>query len=274
MQPRKRFGQHFLNDASILQRIADAVALQPKHHVFEIGPGQGALTEYLHQTLLARYLAVEIDRDLAPLLPARFPGIEVLQQDVLRMDLHAALADRVADPAWRVVGNLPYNISSPLIMRLLDHVLAHPGNIQDMHFMLQKEMAERLSAQPGSKAWGRLSVMTQITVHAEYLFDVPPGSFHPPPKVDSSIIRLTPRAPAALAVPRKSLDRVLRLAFAGRRKRLSNALKPLQLDWAALAVDPGKRADDVTIDEFLAIAQQSQAMLSSTDINGDAGVAH
>ena len=124
------------------------------------------------------------------------------------------------------------------------------------------------------RAWGRLSVMTQITVQAEYLFDVPPGSFHPPPKVDSSIIRLTPRAPAALAVPRKSLDRVLRLAFAGRRKRLSNALKPLQLDWAALAVDPGKRADDVTIDEFLAIAQQSQAMLSSTDINGDAGVAH
>ena len=274
MQPRKRFGQHFLNDASILQRIADAVAIQPKHHVFEIGPGQGALTEYLHQALLARYLAVEIDRDLAPLLSARFPGIEVLQQDVLRMDLRAALADGVADLAWRVVGNLPYNISSPLIMRLFDHVLAHPGNIQDMHFMLQKEMAERLSAQPGSKAWGRLSVMTQITVYAEFLFDVPPGSFHPPPKVDSSIIRLTPRAPAALTVPRKSLDRVLRLAFGGRRKRLSNALKPLQLDWAALAVDPGKRADDVSIDEFLVIAHQSQAMLSTTGSNGDAGVAH
>ena len=107
MQPRKRFGQHFLNDASILQRIADAVALQPKHHVFEIGPGQGALTEYLHQALLARYLAVEIDRDLAPLLPARFSGIEVLQQDVLRMDLHAALADGVADPAWRVEAIFP-----------------------------------------------------------------------------------------------------------------------------------------------------------------------
>ena len=138
---------------------------------------------------------------------------------------------------WRVVGNLPYNISSPLIMRLLDHVLAHPGNIQDMHFMLQKEMAERLSAQPGSKAWGRLSAMTQITVRAEYLFDSPPQSFHPPPKVDSSILRLTPRAPAALTVPRKSLDKVLRLAFAGRRKRMSNALKTLQLDWTALAVD-------------------------------------
>ena len=274
MQPRKRFGQHFLNDASILQRIADAVALQPKHHVFEIGPGQGALTEYLHQPSLARYLAVEIDRDLAPLLPARFPGIEVLRQDVLSMDLNAALVTGATNPAWRVVGNLPYNISSPLIMRLLDHVLAHPGNVQDMHFMLQKEMAERLSAQPGSKAWGRLSVMTQITVRAEYLFDVPPQSFHPPPKVDSSILRLTPRAPAALTVPRKSLDKVLRLAFAGRRKRMSNALKTLQLDWTALAVNPGKRADDVSIDEFLAIAKQSQAMQPSMDSKGEAGVAH
>ena len=259
MQPRKRFGQHFLKDASILRRIADAVAIQPKHHVFEIGPGQGALTQYLHQPSLARYLAVEIDRDLAPLLPGKFPGIEVLQQDVLRADLTSALALGAATQPWRVVGNLPYNISSPLIIRLLDHVLAHPGNIQDMHFMLQKEMAERLSAQPGSKAWGRLSVMTQITVDAEYLFDVPPQSFDPPPKVDSSMIRLTPIAHDDLAVPRKSLDKVLRLAFAGRRKRMSNALKTLRLNWSRLAVDPGKRADDVTIAEFLAIAEQSQA---------------
>jgi 16S rRNA (adenine1518-N6/adenine1519-N6)-dimethyltransferase len=116
--------------------------------------------------------------------------------------------------------------------------------------------------------------MTQITVRAEYLFDVPPQSFHPPPKVDSSILRLTPRAPAALTVPRKSLDKVLRLAFAGRRKRMSNALKTLQVDWTALAVDPGKRADDVSIDEFLAIAKQSQAMQPSMDSKGEAGVAH
>jgi 16S rRNA (adenine1518-N6/adenine1519-N6)-dimethyltransferase len=157
---------------------------------------------------------------------------------------------------WRVVGNLPYNISSPLLMQLVDHVLAEPMNVADMHFMLQKEMAERLSAVPGSKAWGRLSVMTQVTLDVQYLFDVPPESFRPPPKVDSSIIRLTPKKDLTLAVTRKSLDQVLRLAFAGRRKRMSNALKTLNLDWQKLSVDPGLRADDVSIENFLIIAGQ------------------
>lgn len=261
MRPRKRFGQHFLHDASILQRIADAVALAPDQHVFEIGPGQGALTEYLHRADLARYLSVEIDRDLAPTLLNKFPGIEVLQQDILRTDLASILASKNGVPVgWRVVGNLPYNISSPLLIQFIDYILTAPASVQDMHFMLQKEMAERLSAMPGSKAWGRLSVMTQVTVDAQYLFDVPPESFQPPPKVDSSIIRLIPKTNVALPASRKSLDLVLRLAFAGRRKRMSNALKTLSLDWQQLAVDSGKRADDVSAEEFLAIAVLLEAM--------------
>ena len=261
MRPRKRFGQHFLHDVSILQRIGDSVALAPGQSVFEIGPGQGALTDYLHRTDLSRYLAVEIDRDLAPLLPNRFPGIEVLQQDILKVDLLSVLnASRNEPVRWRVVGNLPYNISSPLIVQMLEFILRAPEAVKDMHFMLQKEMAERLSAVPGSKAWGRLSVMTQVTVNAQYLFDVPPESFRPPPKVDSSVIRLIPKRDLALPVARKSLDLVLRLAFAGRRKRMSNALKTLKLDWQALSVDSGLRADDVTTEDFLAIAALVESM--------------
>lgn len=260
MRPRKRFGQHFLHDARILQGIASAMALQPGQQVFEIGPGQGALTEYLFDQHLDRYLAVEIDRDLAPLLPPKFPGIEVLEQDILRADFATLLsASDNGGCGWRVVGNLPYNISSPLLMQLVDFVLDRPANIVDMHFMLQKEMAERLSAVPGSKAWGRLSVMTQVTLDVQYLFDVPPESFRPPPKVDSSIIRLTPKQDITLPVARKSLDQVLRLAFAGRRKRMSNALKTLNLDWQSLSVDPGVRADDVTIENFLMIAAQVES---------------
>ena len=236
------------------------MALQPGQKVFEIGPGQGALTEYLFDQNLDRYLAVEIDRDLAPLLSPKFPGIEVLEQDILRTDFAAVLSvPNRAGSGWRVVGNLPYNISSPLLTQLVDHVLAQPDNIADMHFMLQKEMAERLSALPGSKAWGRLSVMTQVTLDVQYLFDVPPESFRPPPKVDSSIIRLTPKKDLTLPVTRQSLDQVLRLAFAGRRKRMSNALKTLNLDWQKLSVDPGLRADDVTIEHFLMIAGQVES---------------
>ncbi len=258
MRPRKRFGQHFLHDQRVLQNIANVMALRPSQQVMEIGPGQGALTEYLHSSELSRYLAIEIDRDLAPLLPSKFPGIEVLEQDILRTNLATVLSVGENAAGWRVVGNLPYNISSPLIMQLIDQVLAQPGSIIDMHFMLQKEMALRLTAQPGSKAWGRLSVMTQITLDTDYLFDVPPESFRPPPKVDSAVIRMIPKSDGAMPVSRKSLDQVLRLAFAGRRKRLSNALKTLELDWHAIGIDPALRADDVSIEAFLTLAEAVQ----------------
>jgi 16S rRNA (adenine1518-N6/adenine1519-N6)-dimethyltransferase len=239
--------------------------LQQDQRVFEIGPGRGALTEHLFDDGLARYLAVEIDRDLAPLLGPRFPGIEVLEQDILRTDLAQVLTASAAQGGWRVVGNLPYNISSPLLMQLVDHVLASPDSVRDMHFMLQKEMAQRLTAVPGTKAWGRLSVMTQVTLDTDYLFDVPPESFRPPPKVDSAVIRLTPKQNSVLPVPRKSLDQVLRLAFAGRRKRLSNALKSLNLDWQLVSVDPALRADDVTIEGFLALAAAAGSAAVQSD---------
>ena len=173
MRPRKRFGQHFLHDQCVLQGMADAIRLKTGDRVLEIGPGQGALTDYLYADEGMHYLAIEIDRDLAPLLPGRYPNIQVINQDVLRVDLNDVFAGNApADgPPWRVVGNLPYNISSPLIIKLIDHVLASPGTIGDMHFMLQKEMASRLSAIPGTKAWGRLSVMIQVTARVDYLFD-------------------------------------------------------------------------------------------------------
>ncbi len=260
MRPRKRFGQHFLHDQGVLQGMADAIRLKTGDRVLEIGPGQGALTDYLYADEGMHYLAIEIDRDLAPLLPRRYPNIHVINQDVLRVDLSEVFAGDAPDgPPWRVVGNLPYNISSPLIIKLIDHVLAAPGTVGDMHFMLQKEMASRLSAIPGTKAWGRLSVMIQVTARVDYLFDVGPESFTPPPKVDSSVIRITPIANAHLPVARQNLDQVLRMAFSARRKRLSNALKNLAIDWSAVEADPGLRADDVTVAQFIALAQWTAA---------------
>ena len=261
MRPRKRFGQHFLHDQGVLQGMADAIRLKTGDRVLEIGPGQGALTDYLYADEGMHYLAVEIDRDLAPLLPRRYPNIHVINQDILRVDLNEVFSSKetVAGPPWRVVGNLPYNISSPLIIKLIDHVLAAPGTIADMHFMLQKEMASRLSALPGTKAWGRLSVMIQVTARVDYLFDVGPESFSPPPKVDSSVIRMTPLADAHLPVARQALDLVLRMAFSARRKGLSNALKNLAINWQEVDVDAGLRADDVTVEQFIQLAQWTSA---------------
>lgn len=261
MRARKRFGQHFLTDAGVLQAIAAAVALQADDPVLEIGPGQGALTEVLAPGV-ARYVAVEIDRDLVPLLKVGFPQLEVVNADILRVDL-AELLD-AAQP-WRVVGNLPYNISSPLLIKLTDFARQYPGRLKDLHFMLQREMADRLLAQHGSKAWGRLSVMAQLQFDVEHILDVAPESFAPPPKVWSSVIRLLPRSRPVPEVDVAVLDRVLRFAFAGRRKRLSNSLKPLGLDWSALALDPGLRADNVSLEDYVAIARLAEKSHSGVD---------
>lgn len=255
MRARKRFGQHFLHDESVLQNIAMAVGLRASDRVMEIGPGHGALTD----TLIGQssvYRAVEIDRDLVPLLQARHPGLELISGDILRVDL-ADILD--AGQPWRVIGNLPYNISSPLLAVLTDFINDHPGRIADMHFMLQREMAERLSAVPGSKAWGRLSVMVQLQFTVEHVFDVAPESFSPPPKVWSSIVRLIPQRDVLLDVDVKTLERVLRLAFSGRRKRISNSLKTLNLDWNQTSLDPGLRADNVSATEYVSLARMVRA---------------
>ncbi len=185
--PRKRFGQHFLHDPGILRKIVQAIAPQPGDDVVEIGPGEGALTLPLLREL-GRMTVIELDRDLVPRLRAAAEGIgelEIVNADVLTVDFSAL---RRKGPL-RVVGNLPYNISSPILFHCLDHIDA----IRDMHFMLQKEVVERMAAAPGSKVYGRLSVMLQLVCRVEPLLRVPAGAFRPPPKVESAVVRLTPR---------------------------------------------------------------------------------
>ena len=252
MKARKRFGQHFLTDAGVIDAIVDAVNVTTHDSLLEIGPGQGALTKQLYG-LPRRFVAIEIDRDLVPLLNARFADLEIINADVLKAPLNALLEQET----WRLVGNLPYNISSPLMVRLAELVRA--GQVfADAHFMLQKEMAARMVAEPGSKAWGRLSVILKLTFDIEHLFDVPPESFTPPPKVDSSVIRLVPRADRVDLSEEdwRRLDEVLRMAFSQRRKRIANALKSLQLDFDELEIDPGLRADDLTCEQFIAMASR------------------
>lgn len=243
---RKRFGQHFLEDEGVLQRIGSAVRPRADDQLLEIGPGYGALTAQLFG-LSRRYLAVEIDRDLIAPLMARFHGIELHNADILKVDV-----DRLLDPpGWRIVGNLPYNITTPLLMKLFESIRA----ITDMHFMVQRELGARLAAEPGTKAWGRLTVMTQYHCEVEALFDVPPQAFVPPPKVHSQVLRLLPRS-----TPQKvdigTMGQVLRVAFSGRRKRIANALKPFGIDWDRAGVDAGARADQLSVQQYVDITNQ------------------
>lgn len=253
VRPRKRFGQNFLHDEVVLQQIQTAVSPRVDDWIFEIGPGQGALTKQLYG-FCERLQAVEIDRDLIPGLRVKFPNLELVSGDILRVDMAELLASDAQhpQPAWRVVGNLPYNLSTPLLGRLL----AQHGMVKDMHFMLQKEVAERLAAVPSTKAWGRLSIMIQYHCSVELLFDVAPESFTPAPSVQSSVVRLTPHASLAGGPElTQALERCVALAFQQRRKRLSNSLKTLELDFDQLPVDPGARPDQLGTQDYLAIAQ-------------------
>ncbi len=259
MKARKRFGQHFLTDRSVLAQILACIDPQPTDRLLEIGAGRGALTEFLRGTA-QRLVAIEIDRDLAPLLRARFPGLELIVADVLRFDF-AELGDGAP---WRVAGNLPYNISSPLLARLL----AAKARVRDMHLMLQRELAERADARPATKAWGRLSVLVQYHCIVERLFDVEPASFSPPPRVHSSLVRLTPRVePLPLREPAR-LDAVLRAAFAARRKRLDNALKSLHIDWDRSGVDTRARPDQLPVGDFVRLANAASAVEDAASIDG------
>ncbi|MFM8354634.1 MAG: 16S rRNA (adenine(1518)-N(6)/adenine(1519)-N(6))-dimethyltransferase RsmA, partial [Gammaproteobacteria bacterium] len=196
---------------------------------------------------------VEIDRDIIARLRRRFDPVRLVvhEGDALAFDFGALIdSATVTKPGLRIVGNLPYNISTPLLVRLLRHL----DRIVDMHFMLQREVAERLAAVPGSKDWGRLTVLTQYHATVEHLFDVGPDSFAPPPRVWSSVVRIRPRTTRSSTFP-PALDAVLRHAFSQRRKRLSNALQSLPIDWSAAGVDPGKRADAVSVEEYVALAE-------------------
>lgn len=218
---RKRFGQHFLHEKGIIERIVSTLAPDQQDRLVEIGPGEGALTEPLLDRV-DRLSVIEIDRDLIARLHSRAATdsrLEVIEADALRID-YAALAERRGGPL-RLVGNLPYNISSPLLFTLL----AQPDAVTDMHFMLQKEVVERMTAEPGSRDYSRLSVTVAARARAEYLFDVAPGAFRPPPRVMSAVVRLTPRAPDFTINDPALFDRLVTAAFTQRRKTLRNALR-------------------------------------------------
>jgi 16S rRNA (adenine1518-N6/adenine1519-N6)-dimethyltransferase len=250
---RKRFGQHFLHDRNVIDRIVSAFDPKPDEAIVEIGPGRGALTWPLLERV-PRLHAVELDRDLAARLPTLAAGrgeLIVHQADALTFDFSALARD---DRRLRLIGNLPYNISTPLLFHLIEQVDA----IDDMLFMLQKEVADRLAAPPGTKTYGRLSVMIQWRFDVEPLFEVGPGAFHPPPQVDSSVIRLRPRREQGIAIlDPDSFRRIVRAAFGQRRKTLRNSLR-LLLDDAAFAragIDPRRRAEDLTLEEFSRLSE-------------------
>ncbi|MCF8005824.1 MAG: 16S rRNA (adenine(1518)-N(6)/adenine(1519)-N(6))-dimethyltransferase RsmA [Methylovulum sp.] len=245
---RKRFGQNFLQDQSIISQLIASAQTQPQQHWVEIGPGLGALTAPLLRTGV-RLDVIELDRDLVSLLHTAFhdhPQLTIHSADALHFDFTALATDA---EKLRVIGNLPYNISTPLLF----HLLSNAHCIQDMHFMLQKEVVNRMCAAPGSKQYGRLSVMVQYYCATEWLFDVPPESFDPIPKVMSAIIRLTPHLTPPVVINNiENLNRVVTEAFSQRRKTLRNCLKKL-LDEDALIqlnIDPNARAETLSLADF------------------------
>lgn len=249
-RPRRRFGQHFLHDSRVVARIIEEFDPQPGQSIVEIGPGKGALTHTLLERAHALH-AVELDRDLAAYLQSAFPqGLTIHQADALNFDFCG-----LAPPGkrLRLIGNLPYNISTPLLVRLLD---LHPC-LEDMLFMLQKEVVDRLAAEPGGKDYGRLSVMVQWRCRVERLFQVSAGSFSPPPRVESAVVRLIPyeHPPVTVNDPERFRQVVL-AAFSQRRKVLRNSLKGLMTPEAMmrLGIDPGRRAETITLEEFAALA--------------------
>ncbi len=254
---RKRFGQNFLHDAGVIQRIVQSVSPQPGQRIVEIGPGQGAITLPLLEAC-GKLDVVELDRDLIQPLRNKVAGIGELiihQQDVLKFDFRAlAGSDHL-----RVVGNLPYNISTPLLFHLIDQ----SSVIQDMHFMLQKEVVDRMAAVPGNRDYGRLSVMIQYHCKVDPLFRVKPGAFTPAPKVESAVVRLTPwQQPPARLDDLASLSLLVRTAFSQRRKTLRNTLKTLlpaeQIE--AAEVDPGARPETISLEQYIRLANRLARM--------------
>lgn len=246
--PRKRFGQNFLIDQTIIQNIIDCLDLQPNDHWLEIGPGQGALTVPLLNKGI-RLDVVELDRDLVALLKKKLGHHNQLQihnEDALKFDI-SKLTD--TDNKLHIVGNLPYNISTPLLF----HLLASAPYINDMHFMLQKEVVDRICAEPGKKQYGRLSVMAQYYCQPEALFEVPPESFNPPPQVTSTIIRLIPYQQPPVSIDDFSLfSLIVTQTFSMRRKTLRNSLRSRLKEehFSLLQIDPNKRAENVSLEEF------------------------
>lgn len=252
--PRARFSQNFVRDRSVIARIVAAINPSRGDIVIEIGPGYGALTTPLLPRV-GRLHVVEIDRDLVAMLRARFAGEQRLQihlGDALSFDYPSLVSNA---KRFRVVGNLPYHICTPLLFQLI----AHSPLIQDMHFMLQRELVQRIVASPGNRAYGRLSVMTQFHCIAEKLFDVRPGAFHPVPKVSSAVLRLTPRSePPAPVNDRLVFEKLVSRAFSQRRKTLRNSLRPWITEGQIrdARVDPNDRPETLSLAQFAALANE------------------
>jgi 16S rRNA (adenine1518-N6/adenine1519-N6)-dimethyltransferase len=261
--PKKNLGQHFLTDRGVIDRIVQAVNPKPGDVLMEIGPGQGAITFPLlkkHGSLTV----IEFDRDLITPLSEAAHGLgdlTIVHKDVLKVDFGKLAGDN----RIRLVGNLPYNISTPILF----HVLEHAEGIIDMHFMLQKEVVERMAAAPGSKVYGRLSVMLQAICEVMPLFDVPPAAFRPPPKVDSAVVRLLPRPAEQIGIADPALfERLVRDAFGQRRKTLRNATQAVCSAEQILAsgLRPELRAEQVSVAEFINLSNYLSANPVAADI--------
>ena len=251
-QARKRFGQHFLTDQGVIADIVDAIDPQPGQHMVELGPGLAAMTQPLVERL-GHLQVIELDRDLALRL-RQHKQLTVHEADVLKVDI-TALAAGLGTQSLRVVGNLPYNISTPILFHLLDHVAV----IQDQHFMLQKEVVERMVAAPSSAAYGRLSVMLQWRYAMEMVLEVGPMAFDPPPRVDSAVVRMTPHAQPA-PLPVALLSELVQVAFSQRRKLLRHTLgKWLQERGVAADFDVQRRAEEVAVADYVQLAQRVSA---------------
>ncbi len=247
--PRKRFGQHFLADPAVIDALVRAIDPRPGQAMVEIGPGLAALTQPLLERL-RRLTVIELDRDLAARLRSR-AGLDVIESDVLKVDF-AHVGRAMAATKIRVCGNLPYNISTPILF----HLLGFAEVIEDQHFMLQREVVERMVAAPSTAAYGRLSVMLQWRYAMQDVLAVPPAAFDPPPRVDSAVVRMRPRADVAVLDPALLSD-LVRVAFSQRRKLLRHALGP----WLAArgrvgAFDLQRRAEEVPVSEYVALARQ------------------
>jgi len=260
--PRKRFGQNFLHDRGIIDRIIQAINPAADDHLVEIGPGQGAITEQLLE-LAGKLDAIELDRDLVALLQQRFAGKQnftLHSADALKFDFCSLQTDQLL----RLVGNLPYNISTPIMF----HLLEQPACIRDMYFMLQKEVVDRMAAVPGNKTYGRLSVMLQLKCRVNPLFNIGPGAFNPPPKVESAFVQLQPWKPSPYQInDTLFLGQLVTQAFSQRRKTLRNTLKKL-VDPAVfghLDIDPGSRAEQLAPADFVRLANAGSAYRQGLD---------
>lgn len=259
VKARKRFGQNFLQDKNIIERIVRTIDPKPGEHLIEIGPGHGAITDRLLQSGCDLDV-IEIDRDLAFSLRVKHPDLNIIESDVLKLDLSTLPKGKKI----RVVGNLPYNISTPLLFRLFEHL----DDIEDMHFMLQLEVVNRLTAAHSTSDYGRLSIMSQIYCDAQNIFTVPPESFTPQPKVMSAIVKLTPHPHAAAGVNMVQLQTMLTNAFSMRRKTIRNALRGFisEQGLEEIGLNPKLRPENLDLKDYLKVLAHFEAKGTETEI--------